>query len=154
MLLPERRRGMARVFLPGPDHSMKRGIRKVVREKRIPGRVNHGITPLEHWWWAGFRRDPRDWARSRIWQGTSGLVFPCPPPHEMRREAMRWGWFNHQDNLAEREVCAYVPRTAEFHLIGMRFWLSSKDMQRPRKPWERPVRPWEGPYFRRTVRTK
>lgn len=148
MLRPERKRGMVLVFLPSESFAIKRGLRKAMRASRIPGRVNHGVAPLARWWWAGFRRDPAAWAWMRRWRGSSGIVGRRMPRHEMRREAMRLGWDNHAANLAEREVSAYDPRPAEFHLIGMRSWLRMKENAAQRNRGLK-AGPWPGPCFRR-----
>lgn len=151
MLRPERKRGMAKVFVEGRNFEMKRVIRKVSHPPLALGRVNHGFSPLGKWWWCGFERSPRQWAQYRVWSGASAIVFPRPPSHEMRREAMLWAWDNHQENLAERGVSSYAPRTAEFHLSGMSYWLVLKRMEARRRRGL-VERPWFGPRFRRALR--
>lgn len=153
MLMPQRKRGMARIMVETPDFRIKRVLRKVSHRPRVIGRVNHATRPLAKWWLTGFERDAAAWARARVWRGTSGLRFPSPPSHEMRREAMSFAWFNYQENLSEREVSSYVPGVAEFHLHGMRYWLGMKRMEARRRAGRR-EKPWYGPSFRWTAKNK
>lgn len=79
--LRETRSAMVRAFMLPPA----RGMRLVARptRQRVPGRVNHGVAPVEKWWWVGVGRDVRMWEEMRLITGRTARP-PAAPPADHR----------------------------------------------------------------------
>lgn len=142
--LKDRRRVMSYSVADGADLRVRPRLRRMATAKRVPGRVNHGVLPVERWWWAGFGRDPAVWERMRYLMGQTAHPKRRPVRHELLRSAMLSAWDNHVDNVAEERHTGRRPRKAGWHLDAMRMVaIRSRPARQSRRPFL-----WAGPTFR------